>query len=31
MTALLNEEKWSDEELDELACEIARARKERKR
>ena len=31
MTALLNEEKWSDEELDELAREIARARKERKR
>jgi BlaI family transcriptional regulator, penicillinase repressor len=30
MTALLNEEKWSDEELDELAREIERARKERK-
>lgn len=31
MTALLNEEKWSDDELDELAREIDRARKERKR
>ncbi len=31
MTALLNEEKWSDEQLDELAREIDRARKERKR
>ena len=31
MTALLNEEKWSEEELAELAREIDRARKERKR
>ena len=31
MTALLNEEKWSEEELDRLADEVARARKERKR
>lgn len=31
MTALLNEEKWSEEELDRLADEVERARKERKR
>ncbi|PYQ29555.1 MAG: CopY family transcriptional regulator [Acidobacteria bacterium] len=31
MTALLNEEKWSEEELDRMAGEIERARKERKR
>ena len=31
MTALLNEEKWSEEELDELAKTIERARKERKK
>ena len=31
MTALLNDESWSDEELDRVAEEIARARKERKR
>jgi len=31
MTALLNEEKWSEEELEQLAREIERARKERKR
>jgi len=31
MTALLNEEKWSEGELDQLAGEIERARKERKR
>jgi len=30
ITALLNEEKWSDEELDFVAKEIERARKERK-
>jgi BlaI family transcriptional regulator, penicillinase repressor len=30
VTALLNEEKWSDEELDLLSREIERARKERK-
>jgi predicted transcriptional regulator len=31
MTALLNEEKWSEEELDRLADEVERARKERRR
>jgi BlaI family penicillinase repressor len=31
MTALLNDEKWSEDELDELAKEIERARKERKK
>ena len=31
MTALLNEESWSDEDLDRVAEEIERARKERKR
>src|SRR5436189_4927551 len=31
MTALLNEEKWSEEEVDRMAGEIERARKERKR
>jgi len=31
MTALLNEEKWSEEELDQLAKEIERARNERKK
>lgn len=31
VTALLNEEKWSDEELDELAREIERARDERRK
>ena len=31
VTALLNEEKWSEEELDALAGEIERARKERKK
>src|ERR1044071_7335741 len=31
MTALLNEEKWSEEELDRLADEVERARKERER
>jgi len=31
MTALLNDEKWSEGELDELAKEIERARKERKK
>ena len=30
MTALLNEEKWSEEELDELAQAVERARQERK-
>lgn len=30
ITALLNDEKWSDEELDFVAKEIERARKERK-
>jgi predicted transcriptional regulator len=30
MTALLNDEKWSEDELEELAKEIERARKERK-
>jgi predicted transcriptional regulator len=30
MTALLNDEKWTEEELDRLAQEIERARKERK-
>ena len=31
MTALLNEEKWSEEELEQLAQEIERARNERKK
>ena len=31
MTALLNEESWSEEELDRVAAEIERTRKERKR
>lgn len=30
VTALLNDEKWSDDELDELAQNIARVREERK-
>jgi hypothetical protein len=31
MTALLNEEKWSEQELDELTAEIERARRQRRR
>lgn len=31
VTALLSEEKWSDEELDQLAREIERAREERRK